>query len=206
MARTKAIFFDVGGVLLTDGWDVASRRSAVARFGLNGEEFEKAHELAVAGFETGRIGLDEYLDRTVFGQARPFTRDEFKAFVWAQSQPQAESLAIVAELARSRNYLLATLNNESRDLNEYRIERFGLRELFTLFLASGFLGVRKPDERIFRLALEITQRSPEECLFIDDRTANVEAARRVGIPAIQYRDAAHLREDLRRRGICELTE
>ncbi len=201
MARTTALFFDVGGVILTDGWDNAARRSAARRFGLDWEEFENAHELAVSDFEIGRISLDEYINRTVFHQPRAFTRDEFKSFIWAQSHEHPEALAIVAELARSRKYLLATLNNESRDLNCYRIERFHLCDYFTVFFSSGFLGVRKPGEKIFQLALEITQRIPNECLFVDDRAPNVECALRLGMRGIQYHTAAQLREELQSHGV-----
>jgi putative hydrolase of the HAD superfamily len=118
--------------------------------------------------------------------------------MWAQSQPYPESLAMVAELARSKQYLLATLNNESRELNEYRIERFHLGDYFTAFFSSAFLGVRKPDEKIYQMALEITQRRPDECLFVDDRELNVESARRSGMQAIQFRNPAQLRQDFSR--------
>jgi putative hydrolase of the HAD superfamily len=196
MATITTLFFDVGGVILTNGWDRPARRRAAEHFELDWDEFEERHELVVSDFETGRIGLKQYLDRTTFYQSRPFTHDEVKSFIWAQSQPHPESLALVAELARSGKYLLATLNNESRDLNGYRIEHFQLRDYFAAFFSSGFLGVRKPDERIYQLALEITQRSPDECLFVDDRALNVECARRLGMHAIQYRDPAQLQKEV----------
>jgi putative hydrolase of the HAD superfamily len=188
--------FDVGGVILTNGWDRPARRRAAERFELDWDDCEERHELVISDFELGRMGLDDYLDRTVFYRPQPFTREEFKSFVYAQSQPYPESLAIVADLARSGKYLLATLNNESRDLNRYRIERFRLREWFAVFFSSGFLGVRKPDQRIFQLAMEITQRSPDECLFVDDRALNVEVARSLGMGGIQYQNAAQLRSEL----------
>jgi putative hydrolase of the HAD superfamily len=206
MTRKMALFFDVGGVVLTNAWDRAARRRAAEHFSLDREDFEGRHELAVSDFETSRIGLEEYLDRTVFCASRPFTRDAFKAFMREQSQADPEALAFVGELAHSQRYLLATLNNESKELNEYRIEQFHLRDYFGLFFSSCYLGMRKPDEKIYRLALEVTQRSPEECLFVDDRAINIEGARRAGIPAIQYRGVAKLREDLRLNQIYETTE
>ncbi|HWR52901.1 MAG TPA: HAD family phosphatase [Bryobacteraceae bacterium] len=193
-----ALFVDVGGVLLTNGWDRGSRQMAAERFGLDWDEFQERHELVVSDFDTGRIGLEEYLDRTVFAEPRDFTRDTFKTFMWEQSRPYPEALEFLAELAQSRKYLLATLNNESRELNQYRIRRFHLTDYFTLFFSSCFLGVRKPDEKIYRLVLEVTQHSPGDCLFVDDRALNVECARRVGMRAIQYRNVAGLREELRR--------
>lgn len=197
MTKLTTLFFDVGGVILTNGWDRPARLRAAEHCDLDWDEFEERHELVVPDFETGRIGLKQYLDRTMFYQSRPFTHDEAKSFIWAQSQPHPESLALVAELARSGKYLMATLNNESRDLNGYRIEHFHLRDYFAAFFSSGFLGVRKPDERIYQLALEITQRSPDECLFVDDRALSVERARSLGMHTIQYRDLALLQQEFR---------
>lgn len=198
MVRKTALFFDVGGVLLTNGWDRPARRRACERFALDWDEFENRHELVVSDFELGRIGLEEYLDRTVFFEPREFARDAFIAFMWEQSQPYPEALEFITELAHSGKYLLATLNNESEALNVYRIERFHLRDSFDVFFSSCYLGARKPDEKIYRVALKVTQRNPGECWFVDDRGLNVEAARRVGMRAIQYRNVSELREQLRR--------
>jgi putative hydrolase of the HAD superfamily len=118
-----------------------------------------------------------------------------------QSKPQSDTLAIVAQLAQSKRYLLCTLNNESLDLNLYRIRKFALRRYFTAFFSSCFLGARKPDETIYRKALEITQCTPEECLFIDDRPANIESAAALGMGTIRYQNPLHLRRELSRLGV-----
>ena len=196
MADTKGLFWDIGGVLLTNGWDRAARSRAAQTFTLDWEEFENRHEMVEAAFELGQLGLDGYLDRTIFYRSRSFTRETFKEFMFAQSAPHPEALAIVERLARSARYLLATLNNESLELNLYRIERFGLRRYFTMFLSSCFLGVMKPDEAIFRLALQLTQLAPEETLFIDDRALNLECARSYGMRTVHYHDPVQLREEL----------
>jgi putative hydrolase of the HAD superfamily len=201
MGKVTAVFFDVGGVLLTNGWDRSARRRAAGALHFDWDEFEERHELVVADLETGRIGLDEYLGRTLFYQPREFTREQANAFILAQSQPCPGVLEAVATLERGKRCLLATLNNESLDLNRYRIERFRLRDYFDVFLSSCYLGVRKPDERIYRLAMEITQRRGEECLFVDDRALNVECAAHLGMRTLQYRDAAQLEEELRRNGL-----
>ncbi len=201
MAAITTLFFDIGGVILTNAWDRQMRQQAAQHFHLDGNEFEERHELVVADFELGRIGLEEYLDRTLFYCTRQFTRDEFKSFIFAQSQPHPEALAIVEGLAHSRKYLLATLNNESLELNRYRIDRFHLRDYFTLFLSSCFLGVKKPDEKIYRLALELTQRNLDECLLVDDRRLNVESAKRIGMRSIQFESPAQLRAELRQNGV-----
>jgi putative hydrolase of the HAD superfamily len=201
MAAISALFFDVGGVLLTNGWDRATRRQAAELYRLDWDTLEERHELVVADFETGRITLDEYLDRTIFHDPRPFSHEEFKAYLLDRSQPDADSLAVAAELAAACRYLMATLNNESAELNAHRIQRFGLRRYFTVFFTSCFLGLRKPDPRIYRLAVNLTQRDSEECLFVDDRPLNVESARAVGMRAIRFENAAQLRRELVALGV-----
>jgi len=197
VAEVKGLFWDVGGILLTNGWDRATRRRAVETFNLDLEEFEDRHEQVDAAFELGQLGLDGYLDRTVFYRSRPFTKQALKEFMFAQSAPYPEALAIVERLAGSGRYLLATLNNESLELNLHRIDRFGLRRYFSMFLSSCFLGAKKPDHTIFRLALQLTQLAPEEALFIDDRALNLECARSYGMHTIHYQHVAQLQEELR---------
>lgn len=197
MADLKALFWDVGGILLTNGWDRASRRKAVETFGLDAEEFESRHRMVENAFELGQLGLDGYLDRTVFYRPRDFANEAFKDFMFAQSAPYPEPLAIVERLAHSTRYLMATLNNESLELNLHRINHFGLRRYFTAFLSSCFLGVKKPDEAIYRLALQLTQLAPDESLFIDDRALNLECAARLGMHTIHYQNPAQLEQELR---------
>jgi putative hydrolase of the HAD superfamily len=197
-----ALFFDVGGVLLSNGWDRGTRRDTAAKFGFDWDTFEERHELVVADFETGRIGLDEYLDRTVFHDPRSFSREEFKAHMLAQSQPDPESLKLAAELAATRRYLMGTLNNESAELNAYRIRQFHLRDYFAVFFTSCYLALRKPDIRIYRTAIDLTQREPDECVFVDDRPLNVEGARQAGMRAIRFESAQQLRRDLAANGVA----
>ena len=206
MPEIAAMFWDVGGVLLTNGWDRQARRQAVERFELDAEEFEDRHELVVSDFETGRLSLDRYLERTVFYRPRRFGPDDLKTFMFAQSQPYAERLAIVVRLARSRRYLLGTLNNESTELNRYRIERFRLCEYFSVFISSCCVGLRKPDEAIYRLAVDVTQCRPDRCLFIDDRAVNVESAAKLGMRTIHYQDPDQLQRELRRLGVHGVAE
>jgi putative hydrolase of the HAD superfamily len=194
----KAIFWDVGGVLLTNAWDRSQREAAIEHFKLDEGEFADRHEMVVSSFERGKIGLDDYLDRTVFYRARPFSHDEFKQYIFSLSQPNTQALTFARQLADSGKYLMGTINNESRDINLYRIEKFGLRSIFSLFISSCFVGLRKPEQDIYRLALEITQKTPEECCFIDDRSINLEAAKRLGMHTIKMDNAAQLREDLRK--------
>ena len=201
MGEVTAVFWDVGGVILSNGWDRAARAEAAKKFGLDWEDFQDRHELASPAFETGQITLDTYLQRTVFYRKRAFTREEFIAFMFAQSQEFPESRAILSALAQTRKYFLATINNEPRELNVRRIEQFNLRREFEAFFSSCFVHIRKPDEAIYRLALEVTQRRPEECLFIDDRGLNLECARQMGMRTIHFENAAQLRQDLQANGV-----
>ena len=198
MPRINAIFWDVGGVLLTNAWDRSQRKKALEQFKLDEEEFHDRHELLVEPLERGKIGFDEYLDRTIFYRPRPFAREVFKDYVFSLSQPDREALALAEELAKSGKYLMATINNESRDLNLYRIQTFGLREIFTAFVSSCFVGLRKPQEAIYRMAVEITQKLPTECCFIDDRALNLDCPRQLGMQTIEMHDAEQLRRDLRK--------
>lgn len=197
MAHIQAIFSDVGGVLGTNGWDRGARQKAAGHFKIDWLEFEDRHELVVNAFETGQLGLDEYLERTVFYRPRNFSKEQFRDFMFAQSRPFPEALALYRRLAKSKKYFLATLNNESLELNLHRIQAFGLREIFSVFLSSCFLGLKKPHDAIYRLALKLTQRQPEECVFIDDRLLNVERARQCGMQTIHCQGPEKLENQVR---------
>jgi putative hydrolase of the HAD superfamily len=199
--KISAVFSDVGGVLLTNGWDRGSRKSLVETFGLDREDFEDRHQLVNAALDTGQLEIDHYLDRTIFYRPRPFGKEEVRDFMYAQSEALPDSLALVARLAQARKVFLATLNNESRELNLYRIEKFGLRNYFSVFFSSCYLGVSKPNTQIYRLALDLSQRPPEECVFIDDRSLNLETAQRLGLQTIQFLNAGQLENDLRNLGV-----
>ena len=201
MSEIHAIFWDVGGVLLTNAWDRAQRIAALEHFRLDEEEFSDRHEMVVSSFERGKITLDEYLDRTVFYRNRPFTRDEFRDYMFSLSQPMPDVLAFARSLADSGKYLMSTINNESRELNLHRIEKCGLREIFRLFISSCFVGLRKPESGIYRLAVEITQINPEECCFIDDRALNLECAAKLGMRTIQMQTLDQLQSELGKLGV-----
>src|SRR5688572_26322773 len=140
MALT-AIFFDIGGVLLTDGWGHKSRRAAAEKFGLDWDDYADRHEKVAHAIETNRLTLAQYLDRTIFYRPRKFSREEFHAFIFAQSKPHEESIQLVEQLATSNKYFLATINNEVLELNLYRLKNFGLRRYFPVFFSSCFLGL-----------------------------------------------------------------
>jgi putative hydrolase of the HAD superfamily len=201
MTKITALFFDVGGVLLSNGWDHALRQRAADHFELDWNEFRERHDLVFHDFETGRISLDHYLECTVFYRERLFTPAAFKAYMFEASDAQRGGLEIVKQLSQGGRYLLATLNNESRELNLHRIEKFKLREYFSFFISSCFVGLRKPETPIYRLALNLSQREPDECVFIDDRALNVERAAELGIHAIEYQSPEQLTAELAKLGV-----
>jgi putative hydrolase of the HAD superfamily len=202
LARITAIFWDVGGVLLSNAWDREQRQRTLQHFDLDEVEFDDRHDMLVSSLERGKISLQEYLERTIFYRTRPFTREGFTEYMFSLSQPDAEALRLAGELARSGKYLMSTINNESKELNLYRIQTFGLREIFSLFVSSCFVGLRKPEEGIYRLALEITQRPPEECCFVDDRPLNLDSASKLGTHVIQMENPEQLRREFAKLGIA----
>lgn len=201
MTTIRALFWDVGGVLLTNAWDHTQRLEALKHFQLEEEEFRDRHELVVSSFERGKITLNEYLDRTVFYRPRTFTREMFRDYMYSLSQPLPEMLPFAQSLRDSGKYFMGTINNESRELNCYRLDQFALRKIFRIFVSSCFVGLRKPENGIYQLALEITQIPAQECCFIDDRALNLECAAKLGMHTIEMDDLEQLRGDLAKLGV-----
>lgn len=202
MPKIAAIFWDIGGVLLTNAWDHKQRALAMQKFQLDETEFEDRHEMLASSFERGKINLADYLERTVFYRPRTFTSEVFRDFMYSLSQPNEEALALAHAVAASQKYFMGTINNESRDLNDYRIQKFGLREMFDVFVSSCFVRLRKPEEAIYRVALDMTQMPPEQCCFIDDRELNLDTARSLGMSTIRMQDAQQVRQDLSKLGVA----
>ncbi|GAA5439634.1 HAD family phosphatase [Deinococcus caeni] len=195
----RALFFDIGGVLLSNGWDREQRAVVAAQFGLDATDFGERHKLAVPELELGRMTLDEYLEQTVFCHPQTFTQGEFRAAMQAQSTPHADALALARDL--SARHRLYALNNEGRDLNDHRIRTYGLSDFLLAFFTSCTLELMKPNPAIYRAALTLAAVAPHEAVMIDDRAQNTEAARRVGMHAIRYENAAQLREELAALGV-----
>ena len=196
MTEFRQIFFDIGGVLGTNGWDSAQRAKAVEHFCLDAADFQTRHVEMVGPLEIGEVTLDEYLDVTVFCNPRDFSPSEFKDFMFAQNEPHEDTIAIARAIASGCRYWVMTLNNESDELNRYRIETFGLDDIFDAFLSSCWLGLRKPSHKFYVRAFQIAQADPRRSIFIDDRQHNITAAKTMGIHTIHYMSAQQLREDL----------
>jgi len=191
--KIKVLFSDLGGVLLTNGWDRNSRAKAVELFGLDGKEFESRHQMLFGDYEVGKISLDTYLHYTVFSQPRSFSRDVFVDFMYAQSKPNQEAIDLVRELKKKYDFKVVIISNEGKELTKHRIDAFHLREFADFFVVSCFIGTRKPDKEVYRLALDLVQVPPEETAYLEDRQLFVEIARECGIHAIHYQDAPSAR-------------
>lgn len=200
-APTTVLCWDIGGVILTNAWDRRARRAASQVFRLDHAAFEARHAAVVQEFECGRLTLDAYVACVAFDEPRSFSREEFIRHMYAQSTAYPGALSLLRRLAASREHRMVMCNNESRELNRYRIERFELASCFDVFCSSCFLGLRKPDERFYRVVLDLLQADPAECLFIDDRLPNLEAAARLGIRIVHHRDVDQLTKELVERRI-----
>ncbi len=196
MKKITTIFFDIGGVCLNNGWDETAREKSAKNFLLDYEEIENKHEPLFKLFETGKLSLDEYLNEVVFYKERDFSKKEFVKFMFSLSHPFDTTIKILDKLASKKEYALAAINNESRELNDFRINEFGLKKYFRCFFSSCYLGVRKPEEEIFDKALHIFHKDPAECLYIDDREENYKAAMNSGINSILLEKPENLRSKL----------
>jgi putative hydrolase of the HAD superfamily len=183
----KALFLDIGGVLLTNGWDQQMRLRAVQFFGLDPEETNDRHHLTFDTYEEGKLTLDEYLQRTVFYQPRPFTPDDVKRFMLEQSKPLPEMIDLVRRLKQAHNLRVAAISNEGRELTVHRIQKFALTTFVDFFISSCFVHFRKPDADIYRMALDVAQVSPQESVYIDDRAMFVEVGCGLGFRGIHHR-------------------
>lgn len=186
MHKFKIIFFDIGGVLLTNGWGHVSRQKAAQKFGLNYEEMNVLHQFIFNVYEIGSITLDEYLETAVFNHRRDFTMEEFKDFMFEQSEELPGMLQWLKSWKRDCGIKIFSLNNEGKELNDFRIRKFGLHECFDAFISSCQAGMRKPDPRIYRLAMDIAHAQPEQCLYFDDRLMLTDAAGKQGMQAYHH--------------------
>jgi putative hydrolase of the HAD superfamily len=201
MTPITTLFLDIGGVLLTNGWDRSARRLAGETFGLDYEEMDERHHLTFDTYEEGKLSLDEYLDRVVFYQERPFTRDQFRTFMFAQSRPFPEMIELVCRLKSHYGLKVAAVSNEGRELNVHRIGAFKLETCIDFFVSSCFVHFRKPDADIFRIALDIAQVKPEQVVYIEDRPMFVEVAQSLGIKGIIHAGYDATQKELERFGL-----
>ena len=182
------LFLDVGGVLLTNGWDHLARRRAAKYFKLQWAEMEDRNRLTFETHEEGKLTFEEYLGRVIFYQKRPFTRAQFRSFMFAQSKPYPKMIDLVVQLKTRYGLKIAVVSNESREVNAYRIRKFKLAGFVDSFISSCFVHIRKPDADIFRLALDIAQVPARHVLYIENTPMFVQIAEGLGIRSILHTD------------------
>lgn len=199
--KITTLFIDIGGVLLTNGWDHESRKQAAKEFGLDFDETQERHHLTFDTYEEGKLTLDEYLNRVVFYQKRSFTRARFRKFMFAQSKPFTEMIELICRLKSKYGLKVAAVSNEGRELNTHRIQTFKLDSFVDFFISSCFVHFRKPDEDIFRMALDIAQTPANRVAYIDDRLMFIQIAGNFGIHGIHHTSYKSTRDQLATFGL-----
>jgi putative hydrolase of the HAD superfamily len=202
-APVTALFLDVGGVMLTNGWDRKSREAAAKNFGLDLDELNDRHRMTFDTYESGKLSLDEYLKRAVFYTDRPFTMEDFRKFMYDQSVAYPEMIELIKALKAKFKLRIAVVNNEGREINEHRIRFFKLNEFVDFFISSCFVHFRKPDADIWKIALDIAQVPKEEVVYIDDRMMFVQVAEGLGLRGVchSYKDVQKTRNTLAAMGL-----
>ena len=195
------LFLDIGGVLLTNGWGRDIRRQVAADLNLDFAEMDERHHLTFDTYEAGKLSLDDYLQRVVFYEKRPFTPQSFKQIMFDQTRPFPDMIALMGALKAHHHLKIAAVSNEGRELTEYRIRQFKLAELFDLFIVSSFVHFRKPDVDIYRLALDVAQTQPEQVVYLDDRAMLVDVARSLGIHGIHHTSLSTTQHALAKLGL-----
>jgi putative hydrolase of the HAD superfamily len=200
-SRISTLFLDIGGVLLTNGWDHTMRQRAAEGFGIDYEEMNERHHLTFDTYEEGKLTLDAYLKRVVFYRRRDFPPEDFKRYMFAQSKPFTETIDFMKQVARTHGLHVGAISNEGRELTTYRITKFGLRDLFSFFICSCFVHFRKPDADMYRMALDVGQAEPDQALYIDDRGMFIDEARALGMHGIHHTDLATTRSAMADLGL-----
>ncbi len=197
----STLFLDIGGVLLTNGWDHKARQEAAKQFNIDYEEMNERHHLTYDTYESGKLSLDEYLERVVFYEDRAFTVEDFKKFMHGRSRSFPDMIELVKALKRKHNLKVGAISNEGKELNEFRIRKFNLCEIIDFFVSSCFVHFRKPDKDIYRMALDIAQAAPEDSVYIDDRAMFVRVAESLGIRSVTHVDNQRTRSVLETFGL-----
>lgn len=185
VADLKILFFDVGGILLSNGWGHEAREEAAKRFNLDYAEVNALHNFIFNVYEIGSVTLDEYLDTVIFNHPRDFVREDFKEFIFSTSV-ELPMLQFLKDWKKDCGFRIISLNNEGKELNDYRVRKFKLHECFDAFVSSCEVKMRKPDPGIWQLAMGIAQASPQQCVYFDDRKMFVDTAQKLGIRSFQH--------------------
>ena len=206
MAKLKHIstlFLDIGGILLTNGWDRNMRKKAAEHFNLNYDEFDERHHMVFYPYEEGKLSIDEYLNLVIFHKKRDFDFNDFKKFLFAQTQPLPDMIKLFKSISEKYSLKIGAISNEGRELTIYRVNHFRLKEIIQFFICSCFVHFRKPDKDIFKIALDVSQTTPEKSLYVDDRKLHTEVAQSLGMNVIHHKDIDKTRQILSEYGLIE---
>jgi len=182
----RTLFLDIGGVLLTNGWGRASRQAAAQKFNIDYAELDERHHLTFDTYEEGKLTLDEYLSQTVFYEPRSFSKDDFINFMYSRSTPYPDMIKLVSDLKTRYNLRIVVVSNEGRELTTYRVKKFNMTDFVDAFIVSSFVHFRKPDKDIYQIALDVSQTSPQQVVYIDDRAMFTEVACLLGINCLHH--------------------
>ncbi len=201
-SKKNTLFLDIGGVLLTNGWDRSIRHKAAEYFKLEPDEMQERHHLTFDTYEVGKLSLEDYLKRVVFYTKRPFTLAQFKKYMFEQSRPYPEMISLIRTLKKKYGLKVAVVSNEGLDLNEHRIQKYKLGEFVDFFISSCYVHFRKPDPDIYRIALKIAQVSPEHVVYIEDRPLFIQVAKEMDIFGIQHTEYNSTKNELASLGLA----
>ena len=137
----------------------------------------------------------------VFHEARPFSREDFKTFMFDQSQPFPDMIELIKKLKSRHGIKTIAVNNEGRELSTHRIRKFALDTFIDFFITSCSVHLRKPDADIYHMALDIAHAPPAGTLYIDDRLLFVEVARGLGLESIHHKSFETTRTALASYGL-----
>jgi len=201
VSSITTLFLDIGGVLLTNGWDHGMRRQAAEQFHLDYEEMNERHHLTFDTYEEGKLSLDEYLSRVIFYEKRTFSRDDFRNFMFRQSQPYSETMDLIRNVKKEHGLKVVAVSNEGRELTAFRVGKFKLKSIVDSFVVSCFVHCRKPDADIYRIALDIAQVAPAQVMYIEDRAMFVEVAQSLGLKGILHKNFQETQRSLGVNGL-----
>jgi putative hydrolase of the HAD superfamily len=199
--QVTTLFLDIGGVMLSNGWGHVSRKLAAETFYLNYDDMQSRHKLIMVTYELGKLTLAEYLMQVVFYEKRDFTLDQFRDFMFTQTTPHTDMIGFIKQLKEKYKLKIAVINNEGRELNDYRIKKFQLNSFVDFFISSCFVHLRKPDADIFRLALDIAQVKAEHAVYIEDLQLFVDVAMDLGIRSIRHKNYLSTKNALAEMGL-----
>lgn len=185
-AKIKGILLDVGGVIMTNGWDRKLRQKVAENFHLDWEDFNNRHQHFNDILELGKIGFEDYLKQVIFYKERSFSMSKVFNFIKEALVPDVPMIDLFREIKKHHRLKMGLLSNESRDLAVDRFKKIPLGDFIDYFLVSAFVGMRKPDPGIYLLALDLMQLGASEVVYIDDREPYIEFAKTLGLHTIHH--------------------